>query len=116
MKASPTNVRRLLAGSILIATLAGCGGGDGGSGGGNQDKVADMLIDAIRTTDDTEGITVDEDCVRDKVGELSDDDAKKILDAGPEGEPEGLSEEANGIGSSIFTDCVDIDFSAVTTD
>jgi hypothetical protein len=75
-----------------------------------------MLIDSVKNAEDTEGITIDEDCVRDKVGALSDDDAKKILDAGPNGDPQGLSDAADTIGTSIFTDCIDIDFSAVTGD
>ena len=107
--------------SIAALALAACGGDDdGGGSGGNspQDQVADMMMDAINETmssEEMQGVTVDEECVRDTVDQLDDDDAQKILDAGPEGDPEGLSTSAEDIGSSIL-DCVDIDLSSVEGD
>ena len=110
--------------SVAALTLAACGGDDDGGGSGNggdspQDQVADMMIDALNesmSAEEMEGITIDEDCIRDQVGELDDDDAQLILDAGTDAEtPEGLSESAQEISTSIL-DCVDIDLSGVTDD
>lgn len=101
-------MRTRLFGTIAIAALAltACGGDDGG--GGAQDQVADMMIDVLNEASEVEGVEVDidEDCIRDKVDELSDADAQAILDAGPEGDPE-VSDAADAIGETMF-DCVDI--------
>jgi hypothetical protein len=104
--------------AIVALVLAACGGDDGGNGNGNggdspQDQVADMMMDALNESmaaEEMEGVTVDEDCVRDKVGELEDEDAELILEAGADAdtEPEGLSESAREIGTSIL-ECVDVD-------
>ena len=95
-------MRTRLVGTIAIAalTVAACGGG----GGGTQDEVADMMIDAM----DEEGLEVDESCMRDATSKLSDDDAQKILDAGPDGDPEGLSDEAEAVASEAVA-CIDSD-------
>lgn len=106
--------RILAATAAATLLLAACGGDDDG-GGSPQDQVADMMIDAINEEfegQDLEGVSIDEDCVRDATGELSDDDAQKILDAGPEGDPEGLSTSAEAAAASLL-DCVEIDFSAI---
>jgi hypothetical protein len=111
--------------SIAALALAACGGdddggGDGGGGGGDgspQDQVADMMmevLDETMTGEEMEGVTVDEDCIRDKIGGLSDDDAQKILDAGPEGDPD-VSDGADEISASIV-ECVDMDLSSVGGD
>lgn len=100
--------------SIAALALVACGGDDdGGGGGGNspQDQVADMMMDVLDETTGTEemeGVTIDEDCIRDKVDQLSDEDAQLILDAGTGPEPEGLSDSANEIGETIL-ECVDFD-------
>jgi len=100
--------------SVGVLALVGCGGDDdGGGGGSSQDQVADMMIDVINNSEETAGVDVDEDCVREKLSDLSDDDAEKILAAGPDGEPEGLSASAETVGASIF-DCIDLDFSSLT--
>lgn len=109
--------------SIAALALAACGGDDdgGGSGGGDgspQDQVADMMMEVLdegMTGEEMEGASVDEDCIREKLGQLSDDDAQKILDAGPEGDPEGLSDAADEIGTSIV-ECVDLDLSSIGGD
>jgi hypothetical protein len=114
-------MRARLLGTIAIAaiTLTACGGDDdggggaggGGGGGSPQDQVADMMIDVLNEAaeiDGIEGIEIDEGCIRDKVGELSDADARAILDAGPEGDPD-VSDEAELIGESMF-DCIDLGF------
>lgn len=102
-------MRTRLFGTIAIAALAltACGGDDADSG--PQGEVADMMIEALDEASEiegVEGVEIDEDCIRDKVGELSDDDAQAILDAGPEGDPE-VSAQADAIGESMI-ECVDM--------
>lgn len=101
--------------AIAALALAACGGDDDG-GGSPQDGVADMMLEVINSElgEDTPGVSIDEQCVRDAIGELSDEDAQKILDAGPDGNPE-VSASAEAIGESIF-ECVEIDLSDVELD
>ena len=96
-------MRTRLIGSLAIATLAltACGGGDGSSG--SQGEVADMLL--ADAADD--GLELDEDCVRETAGKLSDDDADKILEAGPDGDAD-VSAEAGELAAEMFG-CVDTD-------
>lgn len=96
-------MRTRLIGSLTVAVLAlsACGGDD--DGGGQQAEVADMMLEAA----DEEGFSLEEDCVRDVAGRLSDEDAAKIVEAGPEGDPE-LSAEADALADEMF-DCVDTD-------
>lgn len=99
-------------GTVAVATLAlaACGGGDDtGSGGSAQSQVADMMLEALDEDFASEGIdasVVDRDCVRSAIDGLSDDDAEKILEAGPEGNPD-VSASAEEIADSMF-ECVDI--------
>jgi hypothetical protein len=86
--------------SIAALALAACGGGDGGA----QDEVADMVIEEM----EAEGADVDEDCVKDATGDLSDDDAQKILDAGPDGNADDLSEEAQAAAGKLLG-CIGLD-------
>jgi hypothetical protein len=83
-----------------MIVLAACGGG----GGGAQDDVADMMLDSM----EEEGVDMDDDCVRDAAQELSDEDAQKILDAGPDGNAEDLSDDAIAAADSLI-DCIDTD-------
>lgn len=103
---------------IAIAALAltACGGDDDGGGGAPQDDVADMMIEALNESfsgDDMAGVTIDEDCIRDAVGEIPADDARAIVAAGPDGNPE-VSDETENIGEAMFA-CVDIDLSQIDT-
>lgn len=114
-------MRTRLFGIMLVTGLAltACGGDDDGGGGGGsvQDQVADMMVDSINETmagEDTAGVSIDEDCVRDAAQQLSDDDAQKILDAGPEGDPD-VSDDAMDAGESLM-ECIDIDFSELDVD
>lgn len=93
-------MRTRLFGTVAIATLtlAACGGG----GGGVQGEVADMMIDELEAED----LDVDESCLRDATSKLSDDDAQKILDAGPDGDAEGLSDEAEAAAAEAIG-CID---------
>jgi hypothetical protein len=85
--------------SIAALVLAACGGG-----GGAQDDVADMVIEEM----EAEGADVDADCVKDATGDLSDDDAQKILDAGPGGNADDLSEDAQAAASKLLG-CIGLD-------
>lgn len=107
--------------AVVALALAACGGDDDGgggdSGGSPQDQVADMMLDAIEeemTGEDMQGVSIDEDCVRDAAGELSDDDAEAIVDAGPDGNPD-ISISPEEFATSFF-DCVDLDLSEIDTD
>ena len=91
---------RVFAGLVAAAlVLSACG-----DGGGKQDEVADMVIEEMASQD----VEMDEDCVREAAGALSDDDAQKILDAGPEGDAGELSPEAQDAARSLIN-CVDTD-------
>lgn len=111
-------MRSRLIGTLAVSALAlaACGGDDddGGGGGSPQDQVADMMLEVLDeelSAEGMEGVSIDEDCVREAMGELSDEDAEAIVAAGPDGDPE-VSASAEAIGESMF-ECVDIDFSAI---
>jgi hypothetical protein len=78
-------------------TLAACGGG---GGGGDQAKVADMAIEEMADL----GMELDADCVKDKTAKLSDEDAKKLVEAGPDGDAD-VSPEAEAIAQEMIA-CV----------
>ena len=61
----------LLVGASLL--MWGCGSDDDGSGGASQSELADILLE------DSVGV-VDEECIRDKTNELSDEEAEFLLD------------------------------------
>lgn len=66
------------------------------------DEMRDQLVATVMSGFD--GMTVDEQCVRDAVGKLSDDDLRAIVQAGEEGDPQ-VSAEADEIGTSLV-ECV----------
>lgn len=104
-------VAGLAAGALV---LAACGGDDDDGGGGSpQDQVADLLLTELEG-EELEGVTVDEDCVRDVTGQLSDEDAEAIVEAGPDGDPD-VSVSGEEIGFQIL-ECVDIDLSEIDLD
>lgn len=105
---------RLVAGIAVGAlALAACGGDDDDGGGDSpQDQVADMLLQELDGSEaDMEGVTIDEDCIRDITGDLSDEDAQAIVDAGPDGDPE-VSVSGEELGLAML-DCIDIDLSEI---
>ena len=69
----------------LSLVAAACGGDDDGGGGGSpQDQVADMMLEVLDeelSAEGMEGVSIDEDCVREAMGELSDEDAEAIVAA-----------------------------------
>ncbi len=96
----------LAVGTLLVAACGSDsgsddGGGDGG-GGNPQKDVADLLVDALEGQE----VTFDEDCIRDKASQLSDEDAQLIADAGTEGTAPDISDEAAAIGDQLI-ECVD---------
>ena len=61
----------------IVATLAisACGSDSGSDSGGDQQRLADELMQAIDA--EGSGEFVDEECIRDKTNELSDEDAER---------------------------------------
>ena len=91
--------KKLFSMVAAVAVVASACGGSGG--GGDQGEVADMVIDAAAEGD----LELDNDCVNDTAAKLSDDDAKKIVEAGTDGDPD-VSPEAEALFDEIFN-CVD---------
>jgi len=89
---------RLTSTLAVAALVAGCGGGDG-----QQGEVADMFIELA----EAEGIELDRNCVEEAAGQLSDDDAEKIVEAGTEGSAD-VSADADAVGEQILG-CLDVD-------
>ena len=94
--------KRIAALSALSLVVVACGGDDSG-GDGAQAELADRLIaDA-----ESEELDVDEGCVREQIGELSDDDAQLLLDNfDADDVPDGLSTEGEATVVGIF-ECVE---------
>lgn len=92
-------IAALAVGGLL---LAACGSDDGGAGGA-QGEAADAAMEAAAA----EGFELDEGCVNDLAGDLSDEDAQAIVDAGPDGSAD-LSAEGEALSLELLT-CVDSD-------
>lgn len=106
---------RIVAGLAVGAlALAACGDDDGG-GDSVQDEVADLLIDDFNEGgEEVEGMELDEGCVRDVSGQLSDEDAQAILDAGANAAPD-VSSDADELLAELIG-CIDIDLSEIELD
>jgi hypothetical protein len=92
-------------GLVLVAG-AGCGDDDDGSSG--TSFTGDARAELVRLTVDgmaDQGIGVDRGCVEELAAQLPDDDARALVEAYPDGDPE-LSESSRGIGSQLLT-CAD---------
>jgi hypothetical protein len=89
--------------AVGALTFTACGGSDGdGGGSSDKDKIAASMLES---GDMPEGI--DESCVRGKINDLSDSDAKLIADNIDSPDmPEGLSEEGQGLIIGML-DCID---------
>ena len=91
---------------VAVAGLAACGGDDGGSGGGGAaDKVAASLIDSI----ESEGVTVDADCVKDVVAKVSADDLAILSDNLAALEDSSVDVDSLGLSEDFFTVLAEID-------
>ena len=97
-------MKKLMA-AVAVASmlLIGCGS-DGDSGGsGAQEELADLLV--------TEEAGFDEECVRDKTDELSDDDAQFLVDnidaTDTEAFSEGLQEWVLGLFDCVTENLLD---------
>ncbi len=90
----------LAAGAAAALVFSACGGDSS-----DQDKVADILIAEARQ----DGIEADESCVKDVAGQLSDDDAEKVLAIGENDDLEdaGLSDEGFSTALGVLN-CVDV--------
>jgi hypothetical protein len=92
-----------------ISLLAACGGDDGGDSAGNAGNAGnadgrDIITGQLMEVIGTDGAEADEDCVRDVVAQLSDEDVDAIVAAGPDGDP-AVSAEAEDIGMKL-AECV----------
>jgi hypothetical protein len=73
-------------GVSLAFTSCGSDGG-GGDSGATQSELADLLVDQAQ------GVSLDEQCIRDKTAELSDQDAQFLVDNIDSTDTEGFSSE-----------------------
>jgi hypothetical protein len=87
----------VLVGASLAFVPLGCGGGD------DSDGEAQAELAALMSSDVEFG--VDTDCISDKTGELSDDDAQFLID-NIDAEADGFSSELQVWVASLI-DCVD---------
>ena len=86
----------LLAAASLF--LWGCGGDDDDGGGEAQSELADLLVaDAVGT---------DEQCLRDKTAELSDEDAQFLIDNFDTTDTSGFSSDVQEWINGLV-DCID---------
>lgn len=87
-------MKKQLAGALVAAlALVACGGDSS-----DQDKVADLIIEAAESV----GASPDSDCIREQAKKLSDADSAAMVSAGLDSEPD-ISEEANGILAEMLT-------------
>jgi hypothetical protein len=103
---------------ILVAVfgvslaLSSCGSDDDGSGGDSgatQSELADFLVAQA------EGVGLDEQCIRDKTDELSDEDAQFLIDNIDSSDTEGFSSELQTWVDGLI-DCLDDADASVTSD
>ncbi len=90
----------LAAGAAAALVFSACG-----SESSDQDKVAQILLAEA----EQDGIEADEDCVKDVAGQLSDDDAQKVLaiDENDDLEDAGLSDAGFSTALGVLN-CVDV--------
>lgn len=105
MTTRPTSTRQrklatIVAAGALAAAGVACGGDDSGGGSGPQAQLAAELI----AESSADGMDVDESCVRRVTSELSNDDARALL----EDDDEALSMEGAMQLFALF-ECFDFD-------
>ena len=91
---------------VVVAALAisACGSDSDSDGGGDQERLADQLMEEFDAAGS--GELVDEECIRDKTNELSDEDAKILYENFDAESIEGLGMSSGGelVVDSMF-DC-----------
>ena len=87
---------------ITLLAIAACSGSDDAGLTDEQRAAVDQFMDQ----EDAETL-FDQDCVEDRIKDLSDEDAKAITDAGPDGNPE-LSPEGEALTRELAS-CIDFD-------
>lgn len=108
------SVRRRVLAVLALAPLsmASCGGDDAGDAPPAthlefEGDVHDELVRLTLAGLSEQGIDADPGCLTDLAAQLSDDDARKLVDAYPNGDPQ-VSDEARGIGARLL-ECADRD-------
>ena len=86
--------------SLALSSCGSDGGGSDGDSGATQSELADLLVA------EGESVGFDEQCVRDKTAELSDEDAQFLIDNIDASDTEGFSSELQTWVDGLF-DCLD---------
>lgn len=89
----------VLVGASLAFVPLGCGGGSDDSDGEAQAELAALISSDVE-------FGVDTDCISDKTGELSDDDAQFLIDNIDADDSDGFSSELQVWVASLI-DCLD---------
>jgi hypothetical protein len=103
-------VNKLMIGSLSAVLLfSACGDDSGGSSSGTRATMLDMLITQV----EAEGGKLDSDCAAKVIDKISDEDAAKIVAAGPDGDAD-VSTDAQSLGLELI-ECIE-DFGTVPVD
>jgi hypothetical protein len=95
--------------SLALSSCGSDGGGSDGDSGATQSELADLLVA------EGESVGFDEQCVRDKTAELSDEDAQFLIDNIDSSDTEGFSPELQTWIDGLF-DCLDDSDTTETSD
>jgi hypothetical protein len=91
--------KAILAAGVAALVFAACGGDS------DQDKVATILLAEAQQ----DGLNADEDCVKDVASQLSDEDAKKVLEIDESDDIEDAGLSAEGFSTALgVLNCVDV--------
>lgn len=85
--------------AVLAGLVVSCADGD------DSEPSADAADTFLRAAAD-DGLVVDETCVDDLADQLSESDARAVIEAGPDGTPEDLSDQGVAIVDRLLT-CAD---------
>jgi hypothetical protein len=88
---------------VVVLAIAACGSDDGGASLTDDQQAA---VEQFLGQEDAAEV-FDQDCVEDKAQDLSDEDAKAIAEAGPDGQPD-LSPEGLAVTLELAS-CIDSD-------
>jgi hypothetical protein len=78
-----------------------------GACGSGSNNAHTEVVDQLMESADAAGLVLDRSCVEDIAAQLSDDDSKRIIEAGPDEQPV-LSDEGEALGTDLFG-CVSTD-------